>query len=141
MDKERLKKLKSLIKEVVVMAYTLKEPEVACKDCGTIFTRKSHKTIRCPECRRQYVLKKEREYSRERYAKLKGTSDPNTPREDVRSSICDTKTCARCIYSFSLSGTLACDYILATGHRRGCPAGAGCDKRQTGKRKKKAMRI
>ena len=72
--------------------------------------------------------------------KIKGTSDPNTPREDVRSSICDTKTCAKCIYSFSLSGALACDYILATGHRRGCPAGAGCDKRQTGKRKKKAMR-
>lgn len=123
------------------MAYTLKEPEVTCKDCGIIFTRKSPKTIRCPECRRQYVLKKEREYSRERYAKLKGTSDPNMLRESVKSSICDTKTCARCIYSSSLYGMLACDYILATGHRRGCPAGVGCDKRQTGKRKKKAMRI
>ena len=92
-------------RQVVVMAYTLKEPEVACKDCGTIFTRKSHRTIRCPECRRQYVLKREREYSRERYAELKGTSDPNMPREGVKSSLCDTKTCARCIYSFSLSGT------------------------------------
>ena len=52
-----------------------------------------------------------------------------------------TRKHAQGIYSFSLSGALACDYILATGHSRGCPAGTGCDKRQTGKRKKKALRI
>lgn len=114
------------------MAYVLKEPKVTCKDCGIIFTRKSHKTIRCPECRRQYVLKREREYSRERYAELKGTSDANMPREGVKSSICDKKTCARCKYSTLLSGTLACGYILNTGRRRGCPAGQGCSKRELG---------
>ena len=119
-------------RQVVVMAYTLKEPEVACKDCGIIFTRKSHKTIRCPECRRQYVLKRERECSRERYAGLKGTSDTSMPREGVKASICDKKTCARCKYSTLLSGTLACGYILNTGHRRGCPAGQGCSKRELG---------
>lgn len=28
-----------------------------------------------------------------------------------------------------------CDYILVTGEPRGCPAGAGCTKKVTGRRK------
>ena len=132
-----------------VMAYALKEPEATCKDCGITFMRKSYRQVRCPKCQEQYRAEQVRANARAHYARLHGSAGeprvvkeaPKDSREGVKSSLCDTKTCARCIYSFSLSGMLACDYILATGHRRGCPAGVGCDKRQTGKRKKKAMRI
>ena len=136
-------------REVIIMAFKLKEPEATCKDCGITFTRKSPRSVRCRKCQEQYRAEQVRANARAHYARLHGSAGeprnaqeaPEDSRESVKSSLCDTKTCARCIYSFSLSGTLACDYILATGHRRGCPAGAGCDKRQTGKRKKKAMRI
>lgn len=116
------------------MAYALKNPEVTCKDCGITFMRKSVRQVRCPKCQNAR--------SKGRADKPRAVKEASKERrEGVKSSICDTKTCARCIYSFSLSGTLACDYILATGHSRGCPAGTGRDKRQTGKRKKKALRI
>ena len=126
------------------MAYTLSEPEATCRDCGITFMRKNGRQVRCPDCQKQYRAEQVRANARARYAQLHASAVEEAPkdsREGVKSSICDTKTCAGCIYSFSLSGALACGYILATGHRRGCPAGPGCDKRQTGKRKKKAMRI
>lgn len=131
------------------MAFKLKNPEATCGDCGITFMRKNGRQIRCPKCQEQYRAERVRANARAHYARLHGSAGEPRPvkealkanRESVKSSICDTKTCAGCIYSFSLSGALACDYILATGHRRGCPAGPGCDKRQTGKRKKKAMRI
>ena len=131
------------------MSYALKNSEATCKDCGITFMRKSCRQIRCPKCQEQYRAEQVRANARAYYARSKGRADKpravkeafKDSREGVKSPICDTKTCARCIYSFSLSGTLACDYILATGHSRGCPAGTGCDKRQTGKRKKKALRI
>ena len=131
------------------MAFKLKNPEATCRDCGITFMRKNGRQVRCPDCQKQYRAEQVRANARAHYARLHGSAGEPRPvkealkanRESVKSSICDTKTCAGCIYSFSLSGALACDYILATGHRRGCPAGPGCDKRQTGKRKKKAMRI
>ena len=131
------------------MAYELREPEATCKDCGITFMRKSSRQVRCPDCQKQYRAERVRATARARYARLRGSAGepravkeaPKDSREGVKSSICDTKTCAGCIYSFRLSGALTCDYILATGHRRGCPAGAGCDKRQTGKRKKTEVPI
>lgn len=136
-----------------------------CESCGKSFKRTGPRQIRCCECaeelnrlkaRQKYRekaaerrLEQERANARAYYARSKGRADkpravkeaPKDSREGVKSPLCDMKTCARCIYSFSLSGALACDYILATGHSRGCPAGTGCDKRQTGKRKKEALRI
>ena len=41
--------------------------------------------------------------------------------------------CRRCIY-LSRSGQATCDYIVLTGHMRGCPAGVGCDRRVNGER-------
>lgn len=45
--------------------------------------------------------------------------------------ICD-KTCEKCIH-YGVQ-TMTCNYILHTGHRRGCPAGTGCTRRKTGSR-------
>ena len=46
-------------------------------------------------------------------------------------SVCD-KTCRGCAYSGVTSTCLSCNYILVTGHPRGCPAGEGCKRRTPG---------
>lgn len=49
-------------------------------------------------------------------------------------SVCD-KTCRGCAYgSVTSMWGISCNYILVTGHPRGCPAGAGCTRRLTGDR-------
>ena len=43
----------------------------------------------------------------------------------------DLEYCKPCIYRGSVEyGNNLCDYILYTGHRRGCKAGVGCVKRE-----------
>lgn len=37
--------------------------------------------------------------------------------------------CKGCVW-LARDGTRVCDYCLITGHRRGCPAGDGCKKRE-----------
>lgn len=50
-------------------------------------------------------------------------------------SQCD-KTCEPCAYVCTITGGgLVCNYMLVTGARRGCSAGAGCDKFLRGARK------
>ena len=46
--------------------------------------------------------------------------------------------CSTCMYKSSTFGkTDGCIYILATGHRRGCPAGDECDKYEKGEEVKR----
>ncbi len=59
--------------------------------------------------------------------------------EDARGGAPDMTRCRRCEYSGQLGGPLVvCDYLLITGHRRGCPAGRKCTrfKKRTGRRKR-----
>ena len=51
----------------------------------------------------------------------------------------DKLFCRPCIYRSPQTGAHdnICDYILRTGHRRGCPPGVGCKKRIIKVRKKK----
>lgn len=48
--------------------------------------------------------------------------------------ICTPTHCNGCIH-YGVQ-TLTCDYILRTDHRRGCPAGKGCTRKETGRKKK-----
>lgn len=52
-------------------------------------------------------------------------------------STCDSY-CRPCIYSRldGHHGIIFCDYIGITGMRRGCPAGAGCEKRELGDKRR-----
>lgn len=46
-----------------------------------------------------------------------------------------SKSCDGCDYRGSIGGkgsARTCDYILITGHRRGCPAGSRCAKKRVG---------
>lgn len=53
-------------------------------------------------------------------------------------SVC-TKRCSSCYFGTTYArmsdGQRICDYILITGHRRGCPAGDDCDKYRKGRRR------
>jgi DNA-binding NarL/FixJ family response regulator len=48
--------------------------------------------------------------------------------------ICTPKDCAGCIH-YAI-GVGNCDYLHHTGKRRGCPAGKGCTRKETGRKKK-----
>jgi len=51
-------------------------------------------------------------------------------------SQCDN-TCRGCIFaSITSANGVLCDYILVTGNMRRCPAGAGCERRIAGHRRK-----
>lgn len=43
----------------------------------------------------------------------------------------DRAWCKRCIYANTHDHVHLCNYILITGKMRGCPAGAGCERRAT----------
>lgn len=38
----------------------------------------------------------------------------------------DDRRCKTCVYHSSVDNIIICEYILVTGHRRGCRAGVGC---------------
>ena len=42
----------------------------------------------------------------------------------------DRQWCKECRYRCGEYGTNLCDYIIKTGHRRGCKPGEGCAKRE-----------
>lgn len=109
-----------------------------CIECGQQFTKRVARQVRCPECQRKRTAERHRANSAARYARLKGLAamPSGIPAKKSRAGLCDAKTCAKCVYSCMVSNSLACDYLGVTGERRGCPAGAGCDKRKTGRRKR-----
>ena len=41
----------------------------------------------------------------------------------------DMAYCSRCEYKGNFAENYLCDYIGASGHKRGCKAGAGCERR------------
>ena len=107
-------------------------PERRCQMCGVVFPEGTAPTRKycfdCLEIRHEQARirhrEKERLKARERAAEAKKnrqkTTNPKT----------DRAYCGKCIYhGFIRDGLMTCDYILLTGHRRGCKAGAGCDKR------------
>ena len=48
----------------------------------------------------------------------------------------DQEYCRRCVYRKDMGMIKVCDYLLITGHPRGCPPGVGCTKEKTGRRRR-----
>ena len=48
----------------------------------------------------------------------------------------DLEYCRRCVYRKDMGMIKVCDYLLITGHPRGCPPGVGCTKKKTGRRRR-----
>lgn len=80
----------------------------------------------CEQC----GLERNRELTRER---LRKGYERKLAEDRERQENRDRAYCRKCEYygSESYGGNL-CDYMLRTGHRRGCKAGVGCMRRETG---------
>lgn len=86
-----------------------------CPDCGKLFEQKSATQVRCRDCQMAMRRAKDQQRAKERYIPKKLRTDPNK---------CKHKDC---IYYPTGSADNTCDYIIRTGHRRGCPVW-DCDK-------------
>lgn len=86
---------------------------------GSCYTRKY-----CVKC----AAERNRELTRERQKKaVKRMQEVNAE----RLYNADREYCKKCVYYGSEEyGNNLCDYILLVGHRRGCKAGVGCEKRK-----------
>lgn len=68
-----------------------------------------------------------RELTRERQKKaVKLMREAKAEKQSAK----DRAYCKPCVYAAAGYGEHLCDYILRTGHRRGCKAGVGCRKRE-----------
>ena len=77
----------------------------------------------CDDC----AAERNRELTRERLARAKQKAYIlRQEKQDAK----DHEYCKVCVYSGSEDyGGNLCDYILRTGHRRGCKYGEGCERR------------
>ena len=81
----------------------------------------------CPECSELHSRELQR-IRRRKLAAEKETVRKEIPQQRVPDEI-DRKYCQHCKYSGVYTEDYLCNYILKTGTRRGCKAGAGCTKR------------
>ena len=100
------------------------EAPATCLICGKLLPKGCSQSRRyCDAC----AAERNREQTRERMRKL------NARRYIVLQEKQETKDrrfCRECRYYGSESyGRNLCDYLLQTGHMRGCPYGVGCTKR------------
>ena len=96
-----------------------------CLRCGEFLPAGSSLSRRyCPECSKA----RNREQTRERAEKArKKAYIVYQERKETK----DREYCKRCVFYGSESyGANLCDYILRTGHMRGCKPGEGCTKRE-----------
>lgn len=100
---------------------------VICLRCGQALPDGSSQSRRyCDVC----AAERNRELTRERLRKGYERKRAEDLEKKERK---DRAYCRKCEYygSESYGGNL-CDYLLRTGHRRGCKAGVGCIRRETG---------
>ena len=96
-----------------------------CLRCGgTLPENAAPSRLYCNECAKE----RNRELSRERAARAREKAYAiHLNKQNTK----DRNYCKKCVYygSEEYGGNL-CDYMLRTGHRRGCKAGEGCTKRE-----------
>lgn len=93
---------------------------ITCPDCGKPFERKAPSQVRCHECQSA----RRRAIDQERYEAKKAQ------KKKKDAYVCRRKACK---YHTPTGYDYSCNYILVTGHRRGCPVD-GCTKYARGKR-------
>ena len=96
-----------------------------CLRCGNPLPVLSSASRRyCDECGKQRNI----ELTRERQRKaLKRAYEVRMAKQESK----DRVWCRKCLYHGSEAYCFnLCDYLLMTGHRRGCRAGEGCAKRR-----------
>lgn len=103
--------------------------ERSCKLCGSAYIPKAGSQKYCPRCGK--ILARYRKYRKPECMKRAAAAirKPEAKRYGYDMSYCRGCVHWRCIGTSDCSR--CCHYILDTGHKRGCPPGAGCIRRET----------
>lgn len=112
---------------------TLKQAEITkkCAICGKTFVTRCHQRKYCSDECILIARKKRDQELREEKRKNQPVISPN----DMRN--CKHKDCK---YRGSIDHQTCCEYILVTGHKRGCTI-ADCDKYEKGRRRRVRKQI
>ena len=105
--------------------------EYNCRVCGKAFPPETPATRKyCKECA-ALVLRENaaRRREQQRIAKLYTENYSGKTAKAGTLKEADKRYCRKCIYRGNFTENYLCDYISITRERRGCPAGAGCEKR------------
>lgn len=96
-----------------------------CLRCGGKLPDNAYLTRKyCDKC----AVERNKELTRDRQKKAEKRTIEVNAEKDYSA---DFEYCKPCVYRGSEEyGKNLCDYILLVGHRRGCKAGVGCEKRK-----------
>ena len=96
-----------------------------CLRCGQPLPEGSSRSRRfCPECGRLRNIEMTQ-------ARQQAAARKREEKREFDQAFADRAYCKPCDYYGSEDyGKNLCDYILKTGHRRGCKAGVGCTQRE-----------
>lgn len=99
------------------------EAPATCLICGQLLPKGCSQSRRyCDACGRE----RNRELTRLR---AKGMAERAAEAAAEKRGAKERAYCRPCVYANHHDGVNLCDYILKTGHRRGCKAGVGCERR------------
>lgn len=103
--------------------------KLKCNICGVEFES--------TDSRRRYCLehrdKNTQQYYRNQKNKQKIHSNVSKVKTKPGTKLCTGKVAKKCIYGGTCGGTYCCNYLLITGHMRGCNWRA-CDKYKAGQK-------
>lgn len=106
-----------------------------CILCGTELPNKRGGRCYCPSCSAYMRAKRTQEGNEERKVlRILHEIEPKPAgKREVTLKKADIAYCKKCGFHGNFDQQILCEYMVRTGHRRGCPAGAGCEKREAAK--------
>ncbi len=105
-----------------------------CILCGTVLPNRKGGRCYCKPCGEYMRAERNRKGNEERkeLRVLREIAPKPKPAYIQPSAISKTDEayCKGCFYHNTHNDAYLCNYIIKTGHKRGCPAGVGCNKRR-----------
>lgn len=104
-----------------------------CILCGEELPNKRGGRCYCQACSAYMREKRLHENNEERKVlRVLREIEPKPPeKKAVTLKKSDVAYCKKCIHHGNFDQQILCEYMYHTGHRRGCRAGVGCEKRET----------
>lgn len=111
-----------------------------CILCGVELPNKRGGRCYCKACSAYMREKRLQENNEERKVlRIKHEIEPKPAgKREVTLKKADMAYCRKCDYHGNFDQQILCEYFYRTGERRGCLAGAGCEKREVTKNEKTA---
>lgn len=108
-----------------------------CILCGAELPNRRGGRCYCKACSEYMRNERIREHN-ESIRTIKIDPDPPKVKREVTLKREDMDYCRKCDYHGNFDQQVLCEYMVRTGHRRGCKPGVGCEKREVTKNEKKA---